>query len=503
MDVAEPKPLLTSQSRLWLIENGAHPANVPVYQGRARATGLNISAGALTPIRAPSSSRYGEFVTVGLQRAAPDLPTVTFESRMAADSISEMMRLINRRCEFDAQVHFGDCEDPQDFSQGFTIARIFEDVSPASLTAGDLGAFDEGAEAPITESLDVAAQRIYDVKRLRAAEIAASDITDPVVDIVICDSITCGACGRTSDGCQIVFILQGGTTGSPGLPAELLYSEDGGSTWGTSVITSLGLAEVPSKMACVGTNLVIVSNDSGSLHYADIADILDGVATWTEVSTGFDGSGAPNAIASVARDRTWIAGDGGRVYLSSDITGGVTEQADGSQTSQNLTAIRVLDRNNAVAVGASNAILVTSNGGSVWSLVVGPAVGVALTSIEMLSTQDWLVGTAGGEMYYTRNAGVSWTIKGFPGSGAGVVRDIKFASKNVGYLAHDTAAPVGRVLRTIDGGYSWNVLPEEAGLSIPDNDRITALAPCVDDVNVVFGGGIAANATDGFAIKFS
>jgi len=49
-------------------------------------------------------------------------------------------------------------------------------------------------------------------------------------------------------------------------------------------------------------------------------------------------------------------------------------------------------------------------------------------------------------------------LKGFPGSGSGVVYDICFASDAVGYLAHATTTPAGRILRTYDGGYSWNIL---------------------------------------------
>ena len=250
-------------------------------------------------------------------------------------------------------------------------------------------------------------------------------------------------------------------------------------------------------------NVIVVSNASQSLHWADTSDILDGIETWAEVTTGFDASGPPNAITTIANDRTWIAGDAGRIYFAADPTSSVTEQADGSQTSEDLAAIHAFDRNNVIAVGANNALLATTNGGTSWSLIVGPAVGVDLNAIWMRSTFEWLVGTANGRLYYTTNSGVTWTEKSFPGSTAGQVRDIKFASRNVGYMAHETATPVARVLRTIDGGFSWNVLPEEAGLTIPAADRFNKIAACVDDVNVAFAAGLADNATDGVAIKLA
>jgi photosystem II stability/assembly factor-like uncharacterized protein len=121
----------------------------------------------------------------------------------------------------------------------------------------------------------------------------------------------------------------------------------------------------------------------------------------------------------------------------------------------------------------------------------------------MKSDIEWLVGAADGTLWYTRNSGGTWTQKGFPGSGAGQVRDIQFATGAIGYMAHSTATPAGRVLRTLDGGFSWYVLPEQAGFSIPANDYVGALAACGEDPNLVFGAGLADNAIDGFLVKFA
>jgi len=499
----EAAPLLISQSRLWIAENGARPANSMVYKGLGRITSPTASRGSVTAVRAPDPSRYGAFINVGSIRGAPDLPTLTIEARNQPDTISELLRLFNRQCIFDAQVHFGACEDPQDFAQGYVWARIYEGVEPSNWGGADQGTFDEGNDAVSADTLDVTAQRIYDVKRLRGAEVAGTAIASLAVDAIIADQITCGQCGRISDGTQIALILEGSSSGSPGVPARLLYTEDGTNTWGTTAIDTLAVGEAAVRLEVVGPNVVVISTASASLHYAALLDILDGTETWAEVTSGFDGSGAPTAITTVARDRSWIAGQGGRIYFTDDPTSLVTEQADGSQTAQNLTDIHAFDRNNVVAVGASNAVLVTANGGASWALVVGPVPGVALNAIWMRSANEWLVGTAGGALWYTTNAGSSWTQKGFSGSGSGVVRDIKFASRNVGYMAHSTAAGLGRLFRTIDGGNSWVVMPEEQGQTIPANDYLAAIAPSIDDVNFVLAVGLADNATDGFAVLFN
>ena len=115
----------------------------------------------------------------------------------------------------------------------------------------------------------------------------------------------------------------------------------------------------------------------------------------------------------------------------------------------------------------------------------------------MRSPQEWLVGTATGRLWYTINGGATWDEKGFTGAGGGQVRDIVFATPSVGYMAHDNGTS-GRVLRTIDGGFSWYVMPEGAG-SIPANVSVNRLAVC-DDPNILYAAGVGSGA-DGIWIK--
>ena len=87
--------------------------------------------------------------------------------------------------------------------------------------------------------------------------------------------------------------------------------------------------------------------------------------------------------------------------------------------------------------------------------------------------------------------------KGFAGAGSGQVQDIVFATPSVGFMAHSTGT-AGRVLRTIDGGFSWYVLPEGAG-SIPANESVNRLAVC-DDPNILYAAGVGSGA-DGILLK--
>ena len=50
-------------------------------------------------------------------------------------------------------------------------------------------------------------------------------------------------------------------------------------------------------------------------------------------------------------------------------------------------------------------------------------------------------------------------------------------------------------------GSPWYVMPEEGGGTLADNDRINAIAACGENVNIMYAGGLGANATDGFLVK--
>lgn len=492
----------TSQTRLFVIEDRANPNNAPSYQFLARSLGVSWPQGDITPIRIPDPSQYSKFITVDRIKGQQGLPTLSIEGHLSRN-ISDFLRMVRKGCAFDVQLHAGACEDPQNFNQGWEKIYVLEGADPTSYDTNELGALDGDQEAIVNETIAVSGIDYYEIKRIVGTEIASTELVQEIVGMAICDSASCGACGIPSNGCEKVFAVSKSHGGSPGLPAEVIFSEDGGGTIGQTTITTLTAAEDPTDVSCVGIYLVVASLESLSVHYAPLADILNGVETWAEIATGFVASHGPNAIFSLGANLTWIVGNGGYIYFSDDITAGVEVQSAGSATVQNLLAIHGFDEDNLVAVGASNAVLFTNNGGESWGSVTGPAVGVSLNAVYMKSSLVWFVGTAGGKLYYTIDGGGSWTEKTFSGSGAGSVTDIDFSTPTVGYMAHNTATPRGRILRTIDGGNSWYVLPEQAGISLPQGDSFTKLAVCNEDPNLVFAGGLADNATDGIFVKIA
>lgn len=486
----------TPYTRVYTIEDGAGPANAPAFQALARALAPSVDFGGTTAIRIPDPNRYGGFIVAGEIIGEPSLPTLSVEFRHLYE-LSEMLRIGRKGCLTDVQVRYGRCQNPQDSAAGWEKIGVLESARITGWNPSELGAWTQGDDAVINETVPFTGRDWYEIKKLSFGEKGGGQVTREMVDIVICDSVSCGACGIPSDGCKTIFALSLSAGGSPGLPADVMWSTDGGDTVTETNITTLATNEDPDEMACVGLNLIVVSEDSTSLHYAAIRDIVNDEEVWAEVAMDF----APRTIHSRGPRFTWIGGAGGNIGFTSDPPNGVTIQDAGVATTQPINAIHSFDDTHVVAVGDSNAVVFTTNGGITWTGVTGPAIGVALNAVWMKSQLEWLVGTAGGRLFFTRDAGVNWDEIAFNGNGTGSVTDLTFATPTVGYMAHTTTAPAGRILRTVDGGYSWYVMPEEGGGNLPDNDRINALAACGENVNILYGAGLGANATDGILVK--
>lgn len=490
----------TEFSRVFLIENTAGPANPARYMGYWRAGAASANPGGVNLIRVPSARRRGAFDVAGKYVDAPDNPGIAITSRYTTD-LSDLLRIVNKGCDVDLQVHIGQCGAPQDYQGGWEKIVVLEGARPTSYGTDDLGALDPSENNMINEDVPFEGENLYEIKKQVFTQMARAEILREVVDMTVCDSPSCGSCGIASDGCQTVFVLTKSGGGSPGLLATVLGTSNGGATWEASTITGLAIGNAPNAIRCVGNNVVVVSAAALALYYADSSDLLINTETWTAVTTGFNAAGGPRAIFSLSPAFTWIVGAGGYIYFTSDPTSGVSVLDSGGTTSQQLNAIHGIDQLHLVAVGNSNAVIYTDNGGTTWQSITGPSVGVNLNTVWMRSRTEWMVGTAAGRLYYTRDGGASWTEKGFPQSGeaSSSIAAIQFATKSVGYMAQNRATPRGRILRTIDGGNSWYVAPE-GGNALPLVDAINAIAVC-GDANVVYAGGLNDDALDGVLLK--
>jgi hypothetical protein len=468
----------------------------PEYQTAVKMEGLAKGYGDVTVIKAPDHHEYGKFETIGSFRGEEDRVSTTLTGIYAADIASELMALAKVGCPVDVQLHIGACTDPSAYDD-FTKAVILEDVLIASYSTDPLGALAPDEKAKVNETVDITAAEFYEVLPLNTMERAGDVVINEVIDVIFCDTISCGECEDQSAGCNKAFALTKAEGGSPGTPADVVFTLDGAATFLAHDIDTLLSNEEPDAIACVGTYIVVVSNDTCSLHYV-LRSQFDGHTdpAFTEIGTGF--VGCPNDIWSVGA-MAFVVGDRGYIYECTDPTAGVTVLDAGVAVVDALLAVHAMSDRVAVAVGNNGAVVYTLDG-IMWQATATRPVGVGinLLCVWVRGEREWLVGSSGGRLYYTFDQGVTWHEKTFPGSGAGAVQDICFSTDSVGYLSH-TLSGKGRVLRTYNGGYSWVFLPEASGI-IPAADRFTALAACIYDPNVVLAVGLADNAVDGIIV---
>lgn len=486
-------------SRVFTIENAAGPSNVPKFQGFWRAGAASQDLGNITLVRVPDPNNRRKFIVIDKYTGEPGNPSLEITARYTMD-LSDLLRISKKQCDIDLQIMMGLCGNPQDYKEGWDKILILENARATTWGTDQLGALGPDETSPVSETVPFEGSEMYEVKKLAIQNVARAEVLREVLDITICDAESCGSCGIPSDGCSVILGLMKSGAGSPGILAEIIYTKDGGATWGASTISTLAIGETPRRIACVGLNALVASPTSGGMQYTDLSDLVNGFnPTWVEVTTGIVASGQPRAIFSANPSYTWVVASGGYIYFTEDPTNAYVLQDSGGATTQDYNDVHGLDINYLVAVGNSNAVVFTTNGGKSWQALTGPAVGVNLNAVWMRSRSEWIVGAANGKLYYTRDAGSTWTEKTFPGSGSGNVTDVKFVTKSVGYMTHTTTAPAGRVLRTINGGYSWVAMPE-GNTTLPSNQGMNSVAVC-GDPNMMYAGGLASDGTDGIILK--
>jgi len=336
---------------------------------------------------------------------------------------------------------------------------------------------------------------------MRQDQIGSSVTTREIYTI---DTVPGDNCDDCPDPCEKVIMTMAGASATPGTQPSVIYSSDGGESWASSTISTLFSNENIKDGAVVGGSFVIISNTSNSIHWTVADDIFTANNVWSEVVSGFVAAKAPNAMTALDVRHIWIVGDGGYIYFAENFKTGVSVQDAGVATTQNLNAVHAHDTNNVLAVGNSNAVLYTSNGGVTWESVTGPSVGINLGACWMWDAKTWLVGEGAGgsgRLWLTVNSGVSWSQIGLPATYTRIDK-IVFVSDAEGYIAARSGGK-SYILRTITGGSEWVVLPQgKSGVSL-NNSYLSDIAVCSKYANTAYAAGLAANGTAGIAAKMS
>lgn len=482
----------TTHKRNFMQYGGARPNNPVSYAGQngqyAMIGGVgNPESGGVDPIRVQDPRRPGKYRIVGRSITPPDLASATLTLRERHGAIPR--QLLKQNCQFNAYEVSGRCRDLSDYLAGWEdYVLLYSGGIVTDKNLGDRSPWD--TDDAIEDELSIVLADIYPIGALAFGDNGTSQIDREVLDVTYGSNVQCGDCGQADDGTQRIYaVTKSSGAGSPGLPSEVVYTVDGGYTWQEATITGIGANEDPIAIDVVGDKLVVVSRNAsaaGGYYWAQINSI--GVpGAFTKVTTGFVASKYANDIYVASPREVYFAADGGYIYKATDITAGVTAINAGAATTDHLTRIHGQDET-IVAVGASMAIVKSVNRGATFATTTtAPNATGNATAISVLDKSRQWIGTSSGRLFYTLNGGETWIEKTFSGSAAGVVRDIVFATDDVGFVSHDTATPTARIFATWNGGADFtNAAPRI--LNLPTFNRATRLA-----VPQNVDSGVAAN----------
>lgn len=431
----------------------------------------------------------GDFRVTGQKKSPPD-PITTTITELTYEHASLLEEASINNCPIPFYITLASCGRSDvitNYERGFAMY-------PAEITSDTYSALVTREEAADTMHA-VPIQAWPPLMRFWPPAIGQQTIAEQEAanDIHFCNDPSCGgACGPATRICTTGIVVPDSAV-APALATPYLTA-DGGVTWTAAATDPFGAGfhTISGKCFPFGRNAVryLVANGTTQAgNPAEVAYSDDGGATWTAVNAG-----ATNALFFqrgtslfvIDQYHIWGCTDSGGIHFSSD--GGVTWTTQGAGVvATTLNAIRFLDANIGLCVGATNTILKTVDGGAAWTALTGPAgqAAVNILCCELTTEYRYFIGYDDGTLWYTEDGGTTWAQRTtFAESGLGAVNDIKFVNELFGAMVVDNAGPVGSIHRTFDGGYTWEQI---ANPSAPANTGLNAVFMCNE--NLIFAAG--------------
>lgn len=468
------------------------PNTAPVYLACHDFDDPEQDLGDLTQIFCPDPDQPNKWKVVGSYQGEPS--PVTFSITTSVRKTKDVMQTIN--CPVPLYL-LEMCGKRNVFTNWDSQAVIFDPSIITSKGLQNVGKKNPGDQNESMKSFGIAAETMDNPFRPQSGRLSIAE-TAALNGIAMCGAPKCAdTCGEAEALGQNLVVVGDAIAGSPSDVAFPWHTEDKGQTWTVAAAAPFVAGEDMGPVACVDMGggvkrWIVARGETDAGNPAEIAYSDDSGATWTLVNVGStNGQYALSGRSLLALDaeHIWLVTSGGYIYFSDDAAETWTAQHSGTLTAQDLFFIHGSDERNLMAGGGADAILLSNDGGLSWSLATATGSGDDITRGFVITKKKLWIGTDGGDLWYSVDAGVSWAQRAFSGDGAGVVTGIAFANRLVGFMVHNTAAPVGRVFYTINGGWNWELL---AG--VPTNIGFNDLLVLGPDLAYVVGepsGGTA------------
>lgn len=450
---------------LWIQPDG--PNTEPHYLGCHDLGDLAVPEGGMELLRCfrPDGSGWD---VVGSTESPPDPVTLTVTSLLER----ERDWLERVRCRFAMYILHRDCGQADIFGN-YVRGEIVARCRRASRTYAGLVNREEDTSSTLETELE-AEPPLLDIDQLKVDRIATTEVNALNAVDANLDSRCYGECGETLDPGDKVVIGADSAVGPA--TANILFSSDQGVTFAAGAadpfaagLHAMAVVRFPMGRSTVRILAVQDAPAGGQGHVAYSDD--DG-ATWTVVNLGgaAAGHGVKTGRGLFALDsrHIWLASAVGYIYFSGDGGETWTAQEAGVVTAGNYAAIWFADELNGIAGAPADVIAVTDDGGATWAAATATGGGGDILTVVALDGNRFWIGDDDGKLWFTSDGGATWTQRtGWAGSATGDVVSLYFVNEYQGFMLHNSAAPVGTILRTINGGYDWEALttPANSGLN--------------------------------------
>lgn len=433
----------------------------------------------------------GEIVVVDTkQSGGPDLISFSVEN-LLKESVNYLERLRTQHCPFVFHVMHR-CNGRAGVASNYlrsesVLGTFITDDQMSNIAQRDaddemMQNFDMFGVPPRIDTWEILASLKTTTETEDANSIHSFDIED------------CGDCGVPSfTGETWVVVCDADGAANPG---NVLYSFDYGNTWTAAAQTPS--AEVDENLTAVrmfqvGANTVrtLVARGTDAAAPAEVYYSDDyGATAWTAVTVGATNGEyvqGHEGMWVLDENHIWLVTDQGNVYFSSD--GGATfaVQSSGLTASGGnaLWSVVFINTEIGFAVGDSDTVIYTLDGGSNWAAATATGGGNNLLSLWVFTKNHIIIGDDGGELYVSWDGGTTYTeMTDFTGTGTGSLPSIWFVNDLVGYMVHVDGSGDGRLLRTISSGRQWNRVAGafgDSGLNAVFANEINKALSCGDD----------------------
>ena len=485
-----------SQGAIWVQPDG--PNTQPYYLGCHDMGDITAPEGDITKRYCPDPSGAGKWTVAMTSQGLPGDVTASITTYVA--NVQDYLQQL--RCPTGIYIHQAECGRKDVFSN-YDAGTLLRNARITSRSKTGMAAR-EGADAS-EMSFDLSADPpLAEYWALRMSLLTTTGDADAKSIAIGGEEFCSGACGATEEPCDELGVGLAASTTT--LTADVLYTADAGATWAAMATDPFAAGEDVGSIVAVQygrgvTRYIAARGTTDGANPAEVAYTDNLGAAWTAANVGATNGEFVQwgrGLFAIDLYNIWMGTDQGNIYYSSD---GGANWALQTTAGDAINAINFLDSELGLAVGDTNEIQLTTNGGTSWTSITGDATKNAdnVLCCDVRDRYRWQIGYNDGELWYTIDGGATWAQRTLPApAGATAVNAINamdYIDDYFGALAvkYTVSGPAvwGAIYRTVNGGYSWEIYTT---LAAYDTGAVGMADVVMCNENDIYGVGDLSNA---------